>query len=178
MKLYWVIIINVNCILIIEVPRLEKAAMPITKIFSSTASTLQCGENLCISSNPSLNFTVMMNCILLRSVSTNDYEFNVYKDNLFYSNEPMINLTEEIIFDSLGMYKTVLNDSCGMDTATSVLSLCGKPYCSYVCIIDMVLKSFCKTFFATKLKHMNFLYHENIFIRTLYYCNTLCFNSN
>lgn len=115
--------------MVIEVPRLEKAAIPITKIFSSTSSTLQCGENLCIKSNLSLNFTIRINCIPLRSVGTNGYELNVYKNNLFYSNESMINLTEERVFDSLGTYKAVLNDSCGMDIATSVLSLCGKSQC-------------------------------------------------
>ena len=116
---------NFTC-MTIEIPRLKKAPTPVTKISSNTDCTLRCGENLCISSSPPFNFTVIINCTLLHSVSTDSYELNVYRDNLFYSNESTIILTEEEIFDNLGTYKTVLNDSCGMDMSTSVLSLCGK----------------------------------------------------
>ena len=127
---------NFNC-MTIEIPRLEKAPTPVTKISSNTDCTLQCGENLCISSiaSPPFNFTIIINCTLLHSVSTNRYELNVYRDNLFYSNESIIILTEEEIFDNLGTYKTVLNDSCGMDMSTSVLSLCGKLQYMYIHIV-------------------------------------------
>ena len=55
-----------------------------------------------------------------------NYEINVYRDNLLYSTTVPSVFDETVIPDSLGTYKVVMNNSCGMDTATSVLSLCGK----------------------------------------------------
>ena len=67
---------------------------------------------------------------LICEVISSEAEFNVYKDGAFFNNQKQFFLADpETIFmipDSLGTYKTVLNDSCGMDIAISVLSLCGK----------------------------------------------------
>ena len=108
-----------------EVPRLAKATAPITKISTSDhgLSVLQCGENLCIGSNLPTNILFM--CTLMSSEAP-DSEINVYKDDLFYSSGPNFFLREAMILNNLGTYRAVLNDTCGTDTATSVLSLCGK----------------------------------------------------
>jgi len=61
---------------------------------------------------------------------------SVYKDNTYtnYNSYPII-LNNVTIPHSLGMYKTVLSDHCGTDTAISTLSLCGKPI---IVLIDNV----------------------------------------
>ena len=119
---------------------MNKAATPITKISTNSSAVVKCGENLCIgSSHPSnIHFT----CSLKISEAA-DYEINVYKDDTFYSNEGSFSLSEIMIPHSLGMYETVLNDSCGMDIAISVLSLCGKFACIYVhiYICDWICKN-------------------------------------
>lgn len=109
----------------IEVPRLAKAAAPITRISTrdSGFSTLQCGENMCIGS--SLPPSILFVCTLMSSEAP-VHDINVYKDNLFYTNRPNFFLLAPMILNNLGTYKTLLNDTCGTDTATSVLSLCGK----------------------------------------------------
>ena len=122
----------------IESTKLDKAAIPITKHSADAFPNMDCGENLCIGSI--LPLYIGFTCGL-KAVS-DDYEVNIYKENTFYINEIMFGLTgDDIMFpNSLGTYKTVLNDSCGMDVATSILSLCGKftyisMYILYVCSI-------------------------------------------
>ena len=121
--------------MIIEVPRLTKAAAPITKISTGAFSTLQCGESLCIDS--SVPTTVLFRCAIFSSEAP-DNEINVYKDNSFYSSGTIFFLNEAMqILNNLGTYRTVLNDSCGTDTAISVLSMCGKcmyTVYSYICM--------------------------------------------
>ena len=114
-----------NYVTIIEVPRLAKAAAPITRISTRdhVLSILQCGENLCIGS--SLPISILFTCTLMSSEAP-DREINVYKDNLFRSSGTNFLLLEALILNNLGTYRAVLNDTCGTDTATSVLSLCGK----------------------------------------------------
>ena len=112
--------------MITEVPRLTKAAAPITKISTGVFSTLQCGESLCI--NSSVPTTMLFTCDILSSEAP-DNEINVYKDNSFYSSVPTFLLNETMVLNNLGTYRTVLNDSCGTDAAVSVLSMCGK--CMY-----------------------------------------------
>ena len=79
---------------------------------------------MCIdSSQPTL---VTYNCL----VGSSEGEFSVYKDNTFFDNQATLILAnQEIRFeipDSLGTLKAVSNNSCGMDIATTTLSLCGK----------------------------------------------------
>ena len=110
--------------MITEVPRLEKAAAPITRISTdSFVSDFQCGENLCIGPSPPMN--IHFSCAVMSS-DTPDYEINIYRDDSFYIGGGAFILTKTMVSLSLGTYKTVLNDSCGIDIATSVLSLCGK----------------------------------------------------
>ena len=109
--------------MIIEVPRLIKAAAPITKISTGAFSTLQCGESLCI--DFSVPTTMLFTCAVLSSEAPVN-EINVYKDNSFYSSGPRFLLNEAMVLNNLGTYQAVLNDTCGTDTAISVLSMCGK----------------------------------------------------
>ena len=119
----WLTDLTMLCISI-ESPKLNKATIPITTHSTNSFLFVNCGEDLCIGSVLPTYFGYTCG---LSSIS-DDYEVNIYKDNTFYTNKKMIELTDhEIMFpNSLGTYKTVLNDSCGMDVATSVLSLCGK----------------------------------------------------
>lgn len=115
-----------NCI-IVEAPRLLKAATPITKISTKvfSFSHLQCDESLCIDSGLPMN-VLTFHCFVQNYFSESVYELNIYKDDAFYVNGGTFLINETIVPNSLGTYKTVLNNSCGIDTAISVLSLCGK----------------------------------------------------
>ena len=110
----------------VEVPRLTKST-PISSNTSPETYFYQftCGENLCIGGTkpPSL---IYLHCGL-RSVTTGeDYRLKVYRDNTSYNSTLPVTFNESTISTSLGTYKFVLSDSCGMDVATSVISLCGK----------------------------------------------------
>ena len=115
----------------IESTKLTKAAIPITKHSTNAFPYVDCGENLCIGSI--LPIYIGFTCSL--KAASDDYEVNTYRENTFYTSQLTFGLTEIMFPDSLGTYKTVLNDSCGVDVATSILSLCGKftYQHSYVC---------------------------------------------
>ena len=76
---------------------------------------------MCI--GPNLPSIVLFNCHVEFGAQ---YEIHVYRDNLFYPATLPMTFNETVIPNSLGTYKVVMNNSCGMDTAISVLSLCGK----------------------------------------------------
>ena len=86
-------------------------------------SSVQCGENFCIGPIPIMS--IYFTCALKIS-EAKYHDISIYKDNTLYKKEFQRGLTEVMIPDSLGSYMTVLNDLCGMDIATSILSLCGK----------------------------------------------------
>ena len=113
----------------VVVPRLEKALLPTTQQSTNSFIIMQCGENLCISSSQ-IN-VINLKCPLEFVEAMN---FSVYKDGSFYTSEKTLMFTEVTIPESLGTYKIVLSDSCGMDTATSVSSLCGKFIYTYLSI--------------------------------------------
>ena len=110
----------------VEVPRLTKST-PISNASPKTSFyPFICGENLCIGTNlPSL---ILLNCGLQSVTTGGDYRLKVYRDNISYTGTLPLTLNNSTIPTSLGTYKFVLSDSCGMDVATSVISLCGKLY--------------------------------------------------
>lgn len=111
----------------VEVPRLIKST-PISSNTSPERSfySFTCGENLCIGTD--LPSFIYLNCRLESLTTGEDYRLKVYRDNTFYTSMLHVTLNSSTIPTSLGTYKFVLSDSCGMDVATSVISLCGKLY--------------------------------------------------
>ena len=108
---------------------------PITNHATEVSGILNCGQDLCIGSD--LPAFITFSCEVGNSDRESEGRY-LYKDNTIYSNAVMLNFVLAyrkmlMIPDSLGTYKTVLNDSCGMDIVTSILSLCGKSI--YTCIM-------------------------------------------
>lgn len=103
---------------------MNKVATPITKYSRNSFPYVDCGESLCIGSI--LPIYIGSTCGLY--AVNEDYQVNIYRDNTFYTNKLWFNIYGHklTIPNSLGAYKAVLNDSCGMDVATTILSLCGK----------------------------------------------------
>ena len=106
----------------IGTPRLLTAD-PISRRSKVLIDTVKCGENFCF--DPTLTMGITFTCEVDRSVALLP-SITIYKDNTLYRKGNGFTLSEVMIPHSLGTYKTVLNGSCGMDIATSILSLCGK----------------------------------------------------
>lgn len=117
----------------VEVPRLTKST-PISSNTSPEMSFYQvtCGENLCIGTD--LPSFILLNCRLQSVTTGEDHRLKVYRDNTSYTSTSHVTLNESTIPTSLGTYKFVLSDSCGMDVALSVISLCGK-LCTIIYVI-------------------------------------------
>ena len=110
----------------VEVPRLTKST-PISNVSPKTSFyQFTCGENLCIGTD--LPSFIFLNCRLQSVTTGEDYRLKVYRDSISYTSTLPVTLNNSTIPTSLGTYKFVLSDSCGMDVATSVISLCGKLY--------------------------------------------------
>ena len=117
------------CISTLEVPRVEKGE-PLTVIAdpSLPVAATTCGTNLCITSKP---IYIRIKCYYIGSslnLTKSLYKNNVYRGN----NTESFLLSKLEIPNHLGAYKVVYNNHCGMDAATSVLSLCGKYRPAYV----------------------------------------------
>ena len=101
---------------------------PITNHATRFSSLLQCGQDLCIGTD--LPEFITYNCDVEYSAESFVGRFNIYKDNTYYNDKTDFTLLGFGIVlkipDDLGTYKAVLNASCGIDVATSILSLCGK----------------------------------------------------